>query len=424
MPPAFSCGAAGPGRERAAPFPHRRRAFGRPSGRRAARGPARALRSRSGARRHWRPRNGRAGHAEPVSDGGAFGDGHRRDPPPRAEPAPPHPPDRRRRHRARPDALITIDSPDFCLRVARKARASLPDLRVIHYVAPSVWAWRPGRAAKMARHVDHVLALLPFEPPYMQAAGMTCDFVGHPVAARPVATPDEIAAIRADLGIGADQRLMLALPGSRRGEVSRHAPVFAEVIRRLRAGAPDLAVVVPAAGAVADLTRSLLPPDADGWPRVLDPTGADPALADARKRAIFAAADAALAASGTVSLELAAAGTPMVIAYAANPLSALSRETPRADRHRHAGQSRHRHADDPRVPAGKLHARPDHARPARASGRSGHRRRAACRRIAHDGPSRARRGPARSSRRPVGSGPSRRRKTIRLTGRGAWFPRG
>ncbi len=224
---------------------------------------------------------------------------------------------------ARPDALITIDSPDFCLRVARKARASLPDLRVIHYVAPSVWAWRPGRAAKMARHVDHVLALLPFEPPYMQAAGMTCDFVGHPVAARPVATPDEIAAIRADLGIGADQRLMLALPGSRRGEVSRHAPVFAEVIRRLRAGAPDLAVVVPAAGAVADLTRSLLPPDADGWPRVLDPTGADPALADARKRAIFAAADAALAASGTVSLELAAAGTPMVIAYAANPFSAF-----------------------------------------------------------------------------------------------------
>ena len=224
---------------------------------------------------------------------------------------------------ARPDALITIDSPDFCLRVARKARASLPDLRVIHYVAPSVWAWRPGRAAKMARHVDHVLALLPFEPPYMQAAGMTCDFVGHPVAARPVATPDEIAAIRADLGIGADQRLMLALPGSRRGEVSRHAPVFAEVIRRLRAGAPDLAVVVPAAGAVADLTRSLLPPDADGWPRVLDPTGADPALADARKRAIFATADAALAASGTVSLELAAAGTPMVIAYAANPFSAF-----------------------------------------------------------------------------------------------------
>ena len=74
---------------------------------------------------------------------------------------------------ARPDALITIDSPDFTLRVARLARRELADLRVIHYVAPSVWAWRPGRAVKMARHVDHVLALLPFEPPYMEAAGMS-----------------------------------------------------------------------------------------------------------------------------------------------------------------------------------------------------------------------------------------------------------
>ena len=87
-----------------------------------------------------------------------------------------------------PDALVTIDSPDFSFRVARRARSRRPDLRVIHYVAPSVWAWRPGRALKMAKVVDHVLALLPFEPPYMEAAGMTCDFVGHPVAAEPRAT--------------------------------------------------------------------------------------------------------------------------------------------------------------------------------------------------------------------------------------------
>ena len=84
----------------------------------------------------------------------------------------------------RPDVLITIDSPDFTLRVARKVKAALPDLKIIHYVAPSVWAWRPGRAIRMARHVDHVLCLLPFEPPYMEAAGMTAAFVGHPVAGR------------------------------------------------------------------------------------------------------------------------------------------------------------------------------------------------------------------------------------------------
>ena len=222
----------------------------------------------------------------------------------------------------RPDALVTIDSPDFCLRVARRVKAVLPDLPVIHYVAPSVWAWRPGRAKKMARGVDHVLALLPFEPPYMEAAGMSCDFVGHPIAGQPEATAAEKAAFRARLGIAPEQPLLLLLPGSRRGEVTRLAPVFAEVGRRLRAKRPDLALVAPTIPPVAELARALMPPDAAGWPRII---GAEPmpqAEAEATKRAAFASADAALAASGTVSLELAAAGTPMVIAYAMNAVSA------------------------------------------------------------------------------------------------------
>lgn len=220
-----------------------------------------------------------------------------------------------------PDALVTIDAPDFCLRVARRARARLPGLRVIHYVAPSVWAWRPGRAAKMAEVVDHVLALLPFEPPYMEAAGMTCDFVGHPVVAERQATPGEIAALRADLGVAPDQRLLAVLPGSRRGEVTRIGPVFAEVVRRLRAADPGLAIVLPAAAPVAELVAKVFPADAAGWPRILDPRGRADAEAEARKRAAFAAANVALAASGTVSLELAAAGTPMVIAYSASWLT-------------------------------------------------------------------------------------------------------
>jgi lipid-A-disaccharide synthase len=95
---------------------------------------------------------------------------------------------------AKPDVLITIDSPDFCLRVARRVRTEAPGIRICHYVAPSVWAWRPGRAAKMARHVDQVLCLLPFEPPYMTAAGMRADFTGHPVVAEPRVTPRSIAA--------------------------------------------------------------------------------------------------------------------------------------------------------------------------------------------------------------------------------------
>jgi lipid-A-disaccharide synthase len=223
---------------------------------------------------------------------------------------------------AAPDALVTIDSPDFSLRVAKRARRLRPDLRTIHYVAPSVWAWRPGRAAKMARFIDHVLALLPFEPPYMEAAGMTCDFVGHPVAAEPQATPEETAALRAELAVAPGQPLLALLPGSRRGEVTRLAPVFADVVRRLRTRMPDLAVVLPAAPGVVDLLDTVLKPDEAGWPHLLDPRGFAAPAWEARKRAAFAAADAGLAASGTVSLELAAAGTPMVIAYDASALTA------------------------------------------------------------------------------------------------------
>ncbi len=217
---------------------------------------------------------------------------------------------------ARPDALITIDSPDFNLRVARLVRAARPAQKVIHYVAPSVWAWRAGRAAKMARVVDHVLALLPFEPPWMEAAGMTCDFVGHPVVAEPQADPAGIAAFRARHGLEGAAPLLLALPGSRRGEVKRLAPRFGAAIARFAAAHPGCRVVLPMAAPVAGLVREITA----AWP--VRPLLLDPATGSAaEKRAAFAAADLALAASGTVSLELAAARTPMVIAYDMNPLS-------------------------------------------------------------------------------------------------------
>jgi lipid-A-disaccharide synthase len=216
-----------------------------------------------------------------------------------------------------PDVLITIDSPDFSLRVAKlvKARSTI---RTVHYVAPTVWAWRAGRAAKMARHIDQVLALLPFEPPYMQAAGMRCDFVGHPVVAEPVATAAQVQNFRASHGIS-DAPMMLVLPGSRKSEVSRLGERFGTVVRHMKATKPELRFVVPAAAPVADAVRNLT---AD-WPDtiVLDPRTGDYTAAMDDKRAAFAAADVALAASGTVSLELAAADTPMVIAYDMSPLS-------------------------------------------------------------------------------------------------------
>ncbi|MDO6589566.1 lipid-A-disaccharide synthase [Loktanella sp. D2R18] len=199
----------------------------------------------------------------------------------------------------KPDVLITIDSPDFCLRVAKLVKAQ-SDIRTVHYVAPTVWAWRPGRAQKMAAHIDHVLALFPFEPPLMQAAGMDCDFVGHPVVTDPIATQEQADA----LGQGT---VVLVLPGSRRGEVGRLADRFGKAAGQIAAKVPNAMFVIPTTAGVVDLVRE----KTAQWdvPVTIVPPGSP------EKAAWFRRADVALAASGTVSLELAANATPMVIAY-------------------------------------------------------------------------------------------------------------
>ncbi|WP_370230618.1 lipid-A-disaccharide synthase [Cognatishimia sp.] len=218
-----------------------------------------------------------------------------------------------------PDVLITIDSPDFCLRVAKLVRER-SDIRTVHYVAPSVWAWRPKRAVKMAQHIDHVLALLPFEPPYMEAEGMRCDFVGHPVVNEALAPDEAVAQLRDGLAGVSEDPVVLVLPGSRRSEVTRLLPIFIDVMERMRQLRPELRFVLPAAGPVVELVRDLVK-DMAMPPTLIEPTGLSSHEAMMRKRAGFQAADAALAASGTVSLELAAAGTPMVIAYDVSWLS-------------------------------------------------------------------------------------------------------
>lgn len=210
----------------------------------------------------------------------------------------------------KPDVVITIDSPDFSLRVAKLVKEA-SDIRTVHYVAPSVWAWRPKRADKMAKVIDHVLALLPFEPPYMERAGMECDFVGHPVVGEPKATEAEIAQLRADHDLG-EAPVLLALPGSRRSEVERLADIFGAALQNFLRQNPDMRVIVPTAPHVADLVREKTA-SWPGNPVVL--ANEDPEIAAAHKRAAFATAELALAASGTVSLELAASQTPMVIAY-------------------------------------------------------------------------------------------------------------
>ena len=212
----------------------------------------------------------------------------------------------------KPDILVTIDSPDFCLRVARAVRAADPSIRTCHYVAPSVWAWRPGRAKKMAAYIDHVLALLPFEPPYMQAEGMACDFVGHPVAAQAAVTSKQIAQFQTDFGLDPARRSLVVLPGSRASEIKRLLPIFCKVVAQPCFA--EFQLIFPTLPHLEPLLRAEI--DALAQDTVLV-TGAGLTAADAAEQRLVAygAATAALAASGTVSLELAAAGTPMVIAY-------------------------------------------------------------------------------------------------------------
>ncbi|MFD1159461.1 lipid-A-disaccharide synthase [Roseovarius aestuarii] len=219
---------------------------------------------------------------------------------------------------AQPDVLITIDSPDFSLRVAKLVKAK-SSIRTVHYVAPSVWAWRAGRAVKMARVIDHVLALLPFEPPFMETAGMECDFVGHPVVAEPIASDTEVAEFKTKYETG-DDPVLLVLPGSRRGEVTRLGPTFGKALGRVLQRHPALKLVIPTTASVAGLVKEVVA-DWPVRPIILDPNNMRNDVYKADKAASFRLSNWALAASGTVSLELAAAETPMVIAYDMNWIS-------------------------------------------------------------------------------------------------------
>ena len=213
-----------------------------------------------------------------------------------------------------PDVMITIDSPDFCLRVARLVKAAR-DVRTVHYVAPTVWAWRPKRAVKMARVIDHVLALFPFEPPYMEAAGMDCDFVGHPVAAEPEVSAGERAAFIAKYHVAPGAMVML--PGSRRSEIERLGATLSAAIEQ---SGFDGQVILPTLPHLREVLARQITLDPARLV-IVDGAGLTPAEAARERLVAMAVADTALAASGTVSLELAAADTPMVIAYDMNWLS-------------------------------------------------------------------------------------------------------
>lgn len=213
---------------------------------------------------------------------------------------------------AKPDALVTIDSPGFNQAVAKRVRARDPSIKLIHYVAPTVWAWKPGRAKKYAALFDRLLALLPFEPPYFTREGLDCVFVGHSVIEGGAGKGDA-AAFRARHTIPADKQIVVMLPGSRRGEVSRLLPIYQETVALLRRSHGDrVALAIP----TVPLVRDAVTAAAASWDLPVVVVEGEQEKFDA-----FAAGTAALAASGTVSLELALARLPTVICYRLNPLT-------------------------------------------------------------------------------------------------------
>ena len=211
---------------------------------------------------------------------------------------------------ARPDVFVSIDSPSFSLEVAKKLKGR--GFPLVHYVAPSVWAWKAWRAKHIAGFLDHLMTLLPFEPAFFERHGLAATFVGHP-AVEAAARPTDPAGLRARLDLAPDQPLLAVLPGSRRSEVKRLAPVFGATLALLRRDHPGLAAVVPTVPNVAAQVREAVA----AWPVPASIVEGQQAKYDA-----FAASRAAIAASGTVGLELAVAGLPAVMAYKVSGLSA------------------------------------------------------------------------------------------------------
>ena len=213
---------------------------------------------------------------------------------------------------ARPNAVVIIDSPDFTHRVARRVRRRAPSIPILDYVSPSVWAWRPGRARAMRSYIDCVLAILPFEPEaYVKLGGPRCVYVGHPLI-------EHVADLRPQASEAerrlADPPLVLVLPGSRKSEIDRLLPIFGAAISRVAERSGPMDLVLPTMRSRLDQVRAGIA----GWdikPRIV--------IEPADKWVAFRAARAALAASGTVTLELAIAGVPTAAAYLVSPIEEI-----------------------------------------------------------------------------------------------------
>ena len=219
----------------------------------------------------------------------------------------------------KPDILLTIDAPEFCFRVAKKVKLLNKNIAVAHYVAPTVWAWRSNRAKQISNFIDQILALFPFEPRYFHDVGVRCDFVGHPIVSETLADEESVTEFKKAYSL-TDEPVILCLPGSRKSEIDRLMPVFGETLEKFSNALPNARFILPSTPDVYEYSKKFLDcmpkdiifltPEKFGMKKYLE-----------FKKASFKLSQLALAASGTVSLELAANNTPMVIGYDMNFLS-------------------------------------------------------------------------------------------------------
>ena len=206
----------------------------------------------------------------------------------------------------RPDVVVTVDSWGFVHQILARLKKEGNRIPIVHYVAPQVWAWKKGRAKTVAQLVDRLMTLLPYEPPYFEKYGLHCTFVGHPVIENTANLKNDLVAFKAKYGIPEKCTLISVLPGSRRNEIKRLIPVFKQVLRQLKKSYPDLFLVIPSVAAISHEVKKAFA-DLDVPHRII--------LGQYERYAAFQASVFALAASGTVSLELTACGTPHVITY-------------------------------------------------------------------------------------------------------------
>jgi len=215
--------------------------------------------------------------------------------------------------KAKPDAVLFVDAPEFCFNVAKKVRKKDKSIPLIHYVAPTVWAWREKRAEKISKFLDCLLTLFPFEPPYFEKYGLKTVCVGHPVVEK-IMEPDAAQIFRKKYNIEADQPILALLPGSRVNEIKQLLQIFEESVYKILTKIPNILVVIPTLPHLRPMIEE-----------AFKGKGINPLIIEDEedKFRCFSASNVAIAASGTVSLELSLVGTPHLVAYRINMFSAL-----------------------------------------------------------------------------------------------------